>query len=334
MTRRSSMVRQGTARTSRREEAAQGTSVIDIGSSWTKIGVVGDASVRFCVATPPKLREVMHCTRDEDSLGCQLYPFLTQCACRVPEMLSTDKPSVVLVNVSQNPIFVDAVLRWLHANSGRMAVPYNSQLAAITSFGASSGIVLDVGWFSSRSCLIVGGVVVHETISVAPVGWSHVIRHVRTQFVQTNECFSRGALDQSFLEDETLSHFVRTFGVVAADSVELPAGSDSYQLQLKSVLISASPSRALEVLFENADDERLTIPKLVTSAFKRTQHCASSLFLSGGPTLIPNFPRRLARELKKFEVVPTDFSVSFKTSCAAAVFAPVLGGLASQVAFS
>jgi hypothetical protein len=330
--RRSSMVRHGTFRSSRREEAAHGTVVVDVGSSWTKVGVVGDASIRLTVATPRSVRDVMHSSRDENVLCDRLYPFLSQCTCRVPEILSTDKPPVVLTSVSQNPLFVLVLLRWLHANSGRAAIVCNTQLAALTSFGAASGVVLDVGWFSSRACCIIGGVVMCESNVTAPLGWSTVIKNIRNQFLEENSCFRMGQLDGSILEEQLLCEFVRSYGVVSPNTINQATESNRYALQLKTVVVTASPQRALELLFVADDEERFTIPSLVMKCSEKSgSHLRKSLFLTGGPTQVPNFAIRLARELKPSV---SDMSVVHKSSSAAAILAPVLGGLSSLVALS
>jgi hypothetical protein len=328
------MARQGTFRGSRREEAAHGTVVIDIGSSWTRMGIVGDASIRHCIATPRQVRSVMHRSRDEASIAHELYPLLTTCACTVPELLSSEKPPLVLVNASQNPLFTKVLLRWLHASCGRAPLTINTQLAALTSFGVASGVLLDVGWFSSRVCTIVGGVIVHESMIVSSVGWSSVIENCRRQFIEGNDCFQGGHMDAGFLDETLIADFVHTYGVVAPHSDHyLLTPEGRYDLQLKAVLIQAVPSKALETLFKNSDDEVLTISKLLTMCLRQSKSSyPKNIFLSGGPTLAPNFSLRLAKELK--EEGFCDLIFSSKATPAGAVLAPVFGGLAGHVALS
>lgn len=328
------MTRQGTFRGSRREEAAQGTVVIDIGSSWTRVGIVGDASIRLCVATPRELRGLMHRSRDESAIACELYPLLTMCACTVPELLSSEKPPLVLTNASQNPHFTKLLLRWTYANCGRPPSTINTQLAAMTSYGASHGVVLDVGWFSSRACTVVGGVIAQESVFVSSIGWSSVIDNCRDQFMKRNECFQNGQMDAGFLDEKLVSDFVVAYGVVAPDNDHYLITQDgSYDLQLKAVLVHAIPARALEVLFDSPDDEALTLPKLLSLILRQSKaHYPTNVFLSGGPTLAPNFSLRLAKELNKFGF--SDLTLSSKSTPAGAILAPVFGGLAAQVAFS
>lgn len=328
MQRRVSTRRRETFRVgSRRDDARQDIALLDIGSIWTRVGVTGDMSLRMVSRTPRELSDRIHTTRDEDDLASVLFSWLHAIALRVPEIMC-GSGSVLLVGPSPNPLFVALTQRWLAAASGSCATVLSAQLASLSSFGFSHGVLLDVGWFSSRAVAVVGGVVDYDSVVMSAVGGQLVEEQLRKDIVASNSIFSSGGFDQSLITAELLFAFLHAYGVVSPVALSSPSGM-KYPLPIKTALVYGSPVDALEHLFRG-DVEFITVPALVKQCLKKAQKvcsCMSHLCVVGGLAKWPNFTLRLRRELQELRSEIPEVTIYEKKLSSSAICAAVVGGL-------
>jgi hypothetical protein len=283
-----------------------GSLVVDVGSAATKIGVVGDLMPVAVVQTPPAVAAALRAAEVADSDAIAVSAFVTALLLTVPQAAANSSRCVVLLcdalsMTAARPGRVLLATQLRRAVASHTLLPLCSQALALGAFGLTSGIVVDIGYASTRVVPVIGTVAVDNAITISPLGVRLVLERMAA------EAGVRVAVPEHVFDG-----VLRSFGAVAPRSAESPLREEllaaSYLTSYKNVAFPCSPSKALEATFfdssrdADADGGESLGALLVRSVARccpltqRPVVVQTPVVVIGGGSAIPNMAQRLREE--------------------------------------
>ena len=149
----------------------KGTVIIELGSTL-RIGFSGEIKPRYVTSF-----NFFFLGSRRKMLSTFLYANLYLLFVEVLHVIPKDHDFLVIENVLTPQSFREALHYSLSADFGVRTISYQLDLPMpLVATGCQSGIVVDIGYYESRSIAIVDGKLVHTSLRITPIGVVHVYR--------------------------------------------------------------------------------------------------------------------------------------------------------------
>ncbi|EZA62553.1 hypothetical protein DMN91_005642 [Ooceraea biroi] len=301
--------------------------VFDIGSAYTKFGYAGETSPRGIIRTEVRCPESKKVRKIIDHTDVQdLYQLLVEFLHLLFFKHVVISPKDARILLLESPLavtsFRDTLTRVLfkHFEVGSILF-LPSHLAAISTLGTDTALVLDVGYREATLIPIFEGIPVLKAWQALPLGGEIIHENLKRYF---NDISDDTDLSEKVLEDiKVRTCFVTTLersAKLGAKDAPTPPPDVTYPGVKRIVIPGEIREKAFEVLWER-DNDNLSLPTMILDAIVKCSldtrlKLAENIILIGGTTMTRGFASRLKSELQalvKSDLYETKLKVrSFK----------------------
>ena len=288
--------------------------VIDLGSSVTKVGIVGEGCVRFETPTDLKLSKSMTESGGVVREG-YIQPFIRKIVTEKIQLGMDSCKLIILTNTCSRQSLCDSITAALPTSA-----IINSHAAALICSGFHTGLVLDISCTETRCIPIVEGTVLENDAKFCSLSSSLVRERYNNIYRRVNSTTAIPSLD--FL--------LKRGRVVSKDSKQVTEPSQSVSNPVQLPL-----SEPYEVLFDGTEDspDSLTLQSIIVSVISsleivQKRSVASNIVITGGLSNVPGLTERLSQEITSLNTLPQSLMVSFSQTPFLPSNRCVIGGLA------
>ncbi|XP_974574.2 actin-related protein 10 [Tribolium castaneum] len=290
------------------------TVVLDIGAAYTKFGFSGEYAPRCIIRSEVRCKKTNQVRRifdfkDEQDLYDLLVDFIHTLYFKYALFSPKDKPIVVVESLLSPTLFRETLAKVLFVHyeiSMMLIVP--SHLVSLSTLGAETALVLDVGYIEAVAIPVCFGLPVIHAWQALPLGAQAIHNNLRTLLSSENTGINQ--LPETVIEDikvrccfVTKQKRAEQFSLAKPDITFAPevkypiGGSDMITISGKV------REKVYEILYDE-DNDHLSLSTMILDAILKVDmhlrnQLAENILLIGGSVMAPGFKARLKDELHK-----------------------------------
>eukprot|EP00058_Branchiostoma_floridae_P027718 XP_002613209.1 hypothetical protein BRAFLDRAFT_262678 [Branchiostoma floridae] len=308
--------------------------VIDIGTSYTKLGFAGECGPRAIIPSEVKRQQTGKVVRledyyntNQDELFAVLVEFLHQMYFRYLLINPKDRRVLIAESVLVPTNFRDTLAKVLFRHFEVPSVMFApSHMLTLLTLGINTALVMDVGYADTLVLPIYEGVAVLGAWQSLPLGGRAIHKRLESLLLAESTVATEGGTElplssivgtvkEEILEDiKVRTCFVcsmersRKVQDAAMAQLGLIDPSQAGQSPVASTKDFVRQKSATEVLFEQ-DNELQSVATLILDAIIKSpidtrKELAENLVVTGGTALLPGFLHRLMQELNSLRQSP------------------------------
>ncbi|XP_063912886.1 actin-related protein 10-like [Zophobas morio] len=290
------------------------TVVLDVGSAYTKFGFSGEYAPRCIIRSEVRCKKTNTIRRiidyeNEKDLYDLLVDFVHVLYFKYALFSPKDKPIVVVESLLCPTLFRETLAKVLFEHYEiSMLLMLPSHLVGLSTLGAETALVLDVGYFEAVAIPVCHGLPVIHAWQALPLGSQIIHNNLRALLNSDNTGINN--LPESVIEDiKVRCCFVTKQKRAAQLSVAKPeitfAPEVKYPIGGSEIITVSGKVRekVYEILYDEDNDHLCLSTMLLDAITKVDIHLrnklAENILLIGGTVMVPGFKARLKEELHK-----------------------------------